>query len=292
MPLLRSRLLAAAVLAAAVLVPLCWRGGPEVPGAPAAPAALCAFAVAQAGSRVRVKYELRNGDTGEPVEAGSEMDFVLGESEDTAFLDTAVEGLSVGDTKEARFGGEAGFGERNADWVVPYDREMFGDGDLQVGMQLELQGSPGRVVAFNESVVTLDFNHPLAGLNITLVATLVSCEAECEAAARVTVEPVSPGDGATFPKPGDRLRVHCNASYADGDGGFVFSSYEQGQPYEFELGSGKVIRGLEIGIQQVSLGGRATLRIPADLAYGRVSATVQVPVNRDIVFEVELLSIN
>jgi len=87
------------------------------------------------------------------------------------------------------------------------------------------------------------------------------------------------------------VSVHCVAMYAD-TGDVFYSSREEGKPYEFQLGAGQVIRGLEAGIKDVSLGGTAKILIPADLAYGQQSSRVQVPVKRDVVFEVELLSIS
>lgn len=279
----KSWLLGLIVAVVAVVIALIWRN-------PDATEPLCACAVAQPGSHVRVRYELRNGDTGATIEPSQDVDTIIGVTEDTEFLDAAVEGMSVGETKETRFGGDAGFGERDPDWVVEYDRELFKGSDFEIGTHLELSGRSARVASFTETTVTLDFNHPLAGVNATLMATLISCTAPC-GAAPVMVDTISLGDGVRFPRRGDRVRVHCNASYAD-DGEVFYSSHQQGQPYEFQLGAGEVIKGLDIGIKNISVGGIAKLKIPADLAYGRQSSVVMVPVKRDVIYEVELLSIS
>ena len=72
---------------------------------------------------------------------------------------------------------------------------------------------------------------------------------------------------------GDRVRVHYTGRLADGQ---VFDSSEGGEPLEFELGAGQVIQGFDEGIRQMSVGGKKTLIIEADQAYGqRNEALVQ-----------------
>jgi FKBP-type peptidyl-prolyl cis-trans isomerase len=97
------------------------------------------------------------------------------------------------------------------------------------------------------------------------------------------------GDGASA-GPGDRVSVHYVGSLEDGR---VFdSSVERGQPFQFELGRGAVIRGWEIGITGMRAGDRRRLVIPSDLAYGARGAGGVIPPNATLVFEVHLLAIN
>eukprot|EP00931_Biecheleriopsis_adriatica_P093160 TRINITY_DN66908_c0_g1_i1.p1 TRINITY_DN66908_c0_g1~~TRINITY_DN66908_c0_g1_i1.p1 ORF type:complete len:280 (+),score=44.46 TRINITY_DN66908_c0_g1_i1:31-870(+) len=243
------------------------------------------FVTAHMGSHVRVRYHMRNDEGSEAIDEKGEMEFVVGESEESAHLDGLVQGMAVGETREAVLG-EA-FGARREDWVVSYDIDDLPP-DLEVGMIVDIRGRSARVIAISDSALTLDFNHPLAGLNLTLIAVLLSCEDPREAS--VAVETMSSGDGTRFPKNGDTVRIHCEGSYAE-SGETFYSSREKGEPYEFQLGANQVIEGLEIGIQNVSLGGRARIRIPASLAYGKQSASVQVAVDKDVVYEVELLSV-
>lgn len=237
---------------------------------------------------MQVRYELRNADDGTTIDAGRSERFVIGENQDFLHLDAVVQGMSVGETKETLLG-DSVFGERNEDWVVKYGRDDF-PSELEVGLLLTIQDTSAQVVAFDESSVTLDFNNPLAGLNVTVVATLESCEAPIDRPP-VVVEAISAGDGTSFPRLGDKVSVHCVASYVDG-GEVFYSSREQGAPYDFQLGAGQVIEGLELGIQNVSIGGKAKITIPAQLAYGRQNANVVLPVDKDVIFEVELLSID
>merc|ERR1712008_262105 len=132
--------------------------------------------------------------------------------------------------------------------------------------------------------VTLDFNHPLAGLNVSMTVTIVGCEAPPD----VVVESLSPGDGQTYPKSGDKLTVHYIGSFAD-SGNVFDSSREKGKPFEFQVGLGQVIKGLDAGVLKMSLGERALLRIPASLV---VRAGNPLSLQKDVIFDVELLKIN
>jgi peptidylprolyl isomerase len=96
-----------------------------------------------------------------------------------------------------------------------------------------------------------------------------------------------PGTGATV-QPGATVTVNYTGALAST--GVVFeSSYDSGQPVTFGLD--QVIAGWTDGIPGMQVGGTRRLLIPAALAYGdRASATI--PANSDLVFDVELISIN
>jgi len=93
------------------------------------------------------------------------------------------------------------------------------------------------------------------------------------------------------PKPtkGDRVRVHYKGYLEDGT---VFdSSYDRGQPFEFVVGVGQVIRGWEEGIPLFSEGGKGILLIPPELGYGS-RGVGSIPPNSTLFFEVEIVKIN
>jgi FKBP-type peptidyl-prolyl cis-trans isomerase FkpA len=69
------------------------------------------------------------------------------------------------------------------------------------------------------------------------------------------------------------------------------SSVDRGQPFTFLLGAGQVIRGWDDGVAGMKVGGKRTLRIPADLGYGSNGAGGVIPPGASLVFEVVLLDV-
>lgn len=99
---------------------------------------------------------------------------------------------------------------------------------------------------------------------------------------------VKEGKGNT-PEKGQKVKVHYTGTFLDGK---VFdSSVERGEPIEFALGEGQVIKGWDEGIGMMRKGGKAVLIIPSNLAYGPAGRS-GIPPASTLVFEVELIDIN
>jgi FKBP-type peptidyl-prolyl cis-trans isomerase len=112
----------------------------------------------------------------------------------------------------------------------------------------------------------------------------------------ITVAPTASGlyfienEKGTGPKaePGSTVYVHYTGKLLDGT---VFdSSIERGEPFNFKLGVGQVIKGWDEGIGMMNQGGKATLIIPSDIAYGSRAAG-QIPAYSTLVFDVELVEV-
>ncbi|KAF9173906.1 peptidylprolyl isomerase fpr4 [Mortierella sp. AD011] len=73
--------------------------------------------------------------------------------------------------------------------------------------------------------------------------------------------------------------------------GKVFDKNTSGKPFNFNLGRGEVIKGWDLGIQGMQLGGERRLTIPAPLAYGSQGAPPDIPRNATLVFEVKLVTL-
>ncbi|AEH11425.1 Peptidylprolyl isomerase [Candidatus Protofrankia datiscae] len=105
----------------------------------------------------------------------------------------------------------------------------------------------------------------------------------------VSVETLSPGDGKTFPRKGDTVKIHYVGTLLDGTK--FDSSRDRGSPFVTQIGVGKVIKGWDEGVPQLSLGQKAVLTVTPDLAYGSHGFPPVIPPNSTLRFEVELLGI-
>jgi peptidylprolyl isomerase len=103
---------------------------------------------------------------------------------------------------------------------------------------------------------------------------------------------VKVGTGAS-PRTGQTCVMHYTGwLYENGKKGAKFdSSIDRGQPFEFKIGMGQVIRGWDEGVATMKVGGKRTLIIPPDLGYGARGAGGVIPPNATLLFDVELLAI-
>jgi protein-disulfide isomerase len=102
------------------------------------------------------------------------------------------------------------------------------------------------------------------------------------------VKDVTVGTGAAV-KSGDTVTVHYVGTLTDGSE--FDSSRKHGQPFTFEVGKGRVIKGWDQGLVGMKVGGRRKLTIPSDLAYGDRGMSTVIPPKSTLLFDIELLSI-
>jgi peptidylprolyl isomerase len=102
---------------------------------------------------------------------------------------------------------------------------------------------------------------------------------------------VKTGTGES-PKIGQTVKVHYTGwLYVNGAKGKKFdSSKDRGEPFEFPLGMGNVIKGWDEGVESMKVGGKRTLIIPPELGYGARNMG-PIPANSTLIFDVELLGV-
>ncbi len=92
-----------------------------------------------------------------------------------------------------------------------------------------------------------------------------------------------------MPEAGQTVKVHYTGKLLDGT---VFdSSVERGEPIEFSLGRGQVIRGWDEGLSKINVGTKATFIIPSHLAYGDQARGAHIKPFSSLVFDVELIDV-
>jgi FKBP-type peptidyl-prolyl cis-trans isomerase FkpA len=97
-------------------------------------------------------------------------------------------------------------------------------------------------------------------------------------------------------RPGRRVAVHYTGWLFHPDkpgkqGRKFDSSRDRGEPFEFTIGQSEVIPGWDQGISGMKVGGKRTLVIPPNLAYGRQGSPPVIPANATLVFDVELTAV-
>ncbi|KAL2808367.1 FK506-binding protein 1A [Aspergillus granulosus] len=107
----------------------------------------------------------------------------------------------------------------------------------------------------------------------------------------VEIERIAPGDGQTYPKKGDIVTIHYVGTLVS-DGSKFDSSRDRNDPFRTQIGVGKVIKGWDEGVTQLTLGEKANLICSPDYAYGARGFPPVIPANATLKFEVELLKIN
>ena len=137
-------------------------------------------------------------------------------------------------------------------------------------------------------------------LTLPLLAALAACTPSPQALP--DSDPISQfemidqkvGEGAVA-QAGQKVSVHYTGWLFDADapqqrGPKFDSSLDRGQPFQFTVGAGQVIKGWDEGVAGMQVGGTRTLMIPPEHGYG-ARRVGPLPANASLVFEVQLLGI-
>ena len=134
----------------------------------------------QHGSIVTVSYigTLDNGRIFDSTEDRAPLTFTIGNDQVFPALEQAIIGMACGETKNILIPAADAYGARLDENIITVKREMFpADRELRIGEKLRIEFNGGReriliILDQNEHEVTLDGNHPLAGLDLTFALRL------------------------------------------------------------------------------------------------------------------------
>ena len=217
----------------------------------------------QMGQKVTVSYTgmLSDGTIFDQSQPNKPMEFVLGSGQGIPGWHEGIAQLSKGAVASITIPADQGFGAEGLGGVIPpneiitFDVEILNVVDGPKPIVHELWDTEGKEVMTTNS-----------GLQYIIIEEGTGAQAQA----------------------GMTVKVHYHGALEDGTK--FDSSFDRGEPIEFQLGAGRVIPGWEEGIALLKEGSKAQLIIPSYLAYGEQGAPGVIPPNATLIFDVQLMS--
>lgn len=136
--------------------------------------------MASDGQTVRVHYRgtLSDGTEFDSSAGRDPLEFTVGSGQVIPGFDAAVRDLEVGQSTTVTIPACDAYGEHHAEGLQEVPKDFFGGETPEVGWALELQAPDGQrmmatVAEIGDEACVLDFNHPLAGKDLTFEIELV-----------------------------------------------------------------------------------------------------------------------
>ena len=114
-----------------------------------------------------------NGEVFDSSEGRDPLTFLVGHKNMSPGFERELMGASAGDKVEFTLSAEDAYGNHNPDAVQQVPKGMFGDINPEIGMTLMSDMGPFRVTEIGDDVITVDFNHALAGKSLTFNVEVV-----------------------------------------------------------------------------------------------------------------------
>lgn len=218
----------------------------------------------QLGQKVTVSYTgmLSDGTIFDQSQPEKPMQFVLGSGQGIPGWHEGIAQLSKGAVATIVIPSDQGFGEQGLGGLIPpneiitFDVEILYVVDGPKPIVHELFDTEGKEVMTTNS-----------GLQYVIIEEGTGQQAVA----------------------GMTVQVHYHGALEDGTK--FDSSFDRGEPIEFQLGAGRVIPGWEEGIALLKEGAKAQLIIPPYLAYGEQGAPGVIPPNSTLIFDVQLMGV-
>ncbi len=112
---------------------------------------------------------------------GQPLTYVQGSHQIIPGLEKALEGMTVGDTKQVTVEPDEAYGQVIKEAIIEVDKSQMPEELWKVGAQVQAQGNDGRilrgkVVELKEKTALVDFNHPLAGKTLHFDVKILSIQ--------------------------------------------------------------------------------------------------------------------
>ena len=137
---------------------------------------------------ISIEYTLTDANTKEQLDSnvgGNPLEFISGMGQIIPGLEKEIEAAQSGDKKDVMVAPAEAYGEYNEEAVQVLPKEQFAGIDLVEGMTLYGTGENQQTVqvmvkSFNDSEVTIDYNHPLAGKTLMFTVAILDVRAATE----------------------------------------------------------------------------------------------------------------
>jgi peptidylprolyl isomerase len=196
--------------------------------------------------------------------SGKPVTFTLGAGEVIDGWEQGLRGLQAGGVRLLRVQSYAGYGSKATTQIPPNSTLLF---------TVELVKREGAV--------------PSEGIDVFPDTASIVWQAGPEGLRFAVTAPAS-DPAAPVAQPGQTVRVHYTGWLLDGTR--FDSSRNRGQPFDFALDAGQVVRGWDLGVNGMRKGEKRLLMIPAPLGYGTQGAG-PIPPNATLLFAVELMDL-
>lgn len=131
---------------------------------------------------IGIEYTLKDAKTGEQLDTNvgqAPLEFISGKGQIIQGLEEKLVNMSANEEADVLVEPKDGYGEYNEEAVQTLPKEQFAGIELQEGMSLYGQGEHGETVqvvvkSFNDSEVTIDYNHPMAGRTLMFSVAILS----------------------------------------------------------------------------------------------------------------------
>lgn len=219
-------------------------------------------------------------------EVGNPLDVEVGRTFDNAGITEALQLVRMGTRATVLVPSQLAFGrEGRGDMVPPYSTMIYEIEIVEVVTQEQFKKQQEQKE--REAKMREDNERTQEKTNIMNYMKQHNLTGNPTASGLYYIEKLK-GSGPKA-ETGKKVKVHYTGTLLDGTK--FDSSVDRGEPFEFTLGMGQVIKGWDEGIAKMNVGGKGLLIVPFDLGYGNRAMGAQIPAYSTLVFEVELIGV-